>query len=143
MNATTGLMTVASMIALVSATPAIASSGSTGCSPSGKIDLYEYFHNAKLHPVDDLANYRQDHSAYALTRTATVASREASIETRPNDAAVRTRAETELDLKALRAYFHSGPFNASDGLSNYSGDYRFDDIGRRESDFPTQVVSQR
>jgi len=116
-------LTLASLVAVLSATPTIAISGSTDCRPSDRAELRAYFHRAEFNVVDEMSVYHRDLSAYGTPRPTSGGSANAPAAKRSNHETTAARTdESRLDLASLRAYFHSGAFNASDGLVAYGGE---------------------
>jgi len=121
---TSNSLRLASVIALLSATPTIAFSDSTVCTPSDHVALYACFHSAEFNVVDGLDVYTSDLSAYGTPRPASGVSEAAPVAARLSDGTqAKLIAARQLDVVTLRAYFHSAAFNTSDGLTVYSGDY--------------------
>jgi len=116
-------LTLASLVAVLSATPTIAISGSTDCRPSDRAELRAYFHRAEFNVVDEMSVYHRDLSAYGTPRPASAVSQKAPAAKLSNDETATSHpARSKLDLASLRTYFHSGAFNASDGLVAYGGE---------------------
>lgn len=121
---TVNSLTLVSLTALLSATPSVAFSDSTGCLPSDPAALYACFHSAEFNVVDGLDVYTRDPSDYGTPRPTGGASEEAPVAARLSTGTpINGTAAPELDVVTLRAFFHSAAFNASDDLNVYGGDY--------------------
>jgi hypothetical protein len=117
LNKTANSLTIASLIALLAATPTSVFSASTVCTPSDPVALRACFHSAEFNVVDSLSVYGQDLSAYGTPRPPSSLSEEAPVAVKSNLAQAPA-----LDAATLRAFFHSVAFNTSDGLNPYDGD---------------------
>ena len=138
----TNSLTFASLIAFLAATPTVAFSGSTDCTPSDQAALYACFHRAELNVVDGLDVYTRDLSAYGTPRSASGVRGEAPIAAKSiSGISAKVIAAPRLDMVTLRAFFRSAAFNISDGIDVYGGDYRANGISQSES--RTRQVAQR
>lgn len=106
-------LTLAGTFAALSATTAMADSGS--CKYSDLTDLHTYLHSAQFHATDDLGNYSEDLSAYGTPLPT------AGAHAAPGPDSDEPPA---LDMVRLRSYFHGRAFQSPDGLTNYGADYR-------------------
>ena len=117
-------LTLASVIAFLSATPTVAFSDSTVCTPSDSAGLYACFHSAELNVVDGLDVYARDLSAYGTPRPTSSTGGEAPVAANPsNGTPIDGAAAPAVDVVTLRAFFRSAAFNTSDGLNAWGGDY--------------------
>lgn len=124
MTRTANSLTLASLVALLSATPTVALSGSTDCTPSDPVAMRACFHSVEFNVVDDLDVYTRDLSAHGTSRPASGKSEEAPVAVKSiNGVPARASAAPELDSSALRAFFHSAAFDATDGLTVYGRSY--------------------
>jgi hypothetical protein len=117
-------LTLATLIAFLAATPTVAFSGSTDCTPSGPAALHACLHSAEFNVLDGLDVYTRDLSAYGTSRTASGVSEAAPVAARLSDGTqAKLIAARQLDVVTLRAFFHSAAFNIGDGLNVYGGNY--------------------
>lgn len=115
---TAKLMTLASVIGLLSALPAAAWSDSINSTTHGRAALRTPFHSAAFNVVDDLSDYGEDLSAHGTPQRTGGVNKQIQLEPTP----VNETATVELDLVALRAFFHSAAFNVIDDLGTYNED---------------------
>ena len=105
MTRTTSSLTLASVIALLAATPTVASADPTSCTPSDPAALYACFHSAAFNVVDELDVYTQDLSAYGTRRAANSSSKDMPIAAnRSNGTPINGTAASKPDLVMLRAF---------------------------------------
>lgn len=124
MTRTTNSLTLASLIALLSATPTVAFSGSTDCTPSDPVALRACFRSAEFNVIDDLDVYTRDLSAYRDSRTTHSARQKAPVAAEPsNRSPVHASTGPTLDSATLRAFFHDNAFNKGDDLTVYGQDF--------------------